>query len=118
MYHLTPTQALFLTAFLIIIFMAKGFNKGLKKASGKIECGVPEIDEPLRNGYSFLYCMEMRKREMMYRDGEWVPMYVENDKKNWYIQDKLRKKDIALNKHGRLDFIGKTREMLENNNAI
>ena len=45
-------------------------------------------------------------------------MYVENDKKNWYIQDKLRKKDIVLNKHGRWDFIGKTREMLENNNAI
>ena len=86
--------------------------------SWKIESDVPEIDEPLRNGYSFLYCMEMRKREMMYRDGEWIPMYVENDKKNWYIQDKLRKKDIALNKHGRWDFIGKTREMLENNNAI
>lgn len=118
MYHLTPTQALFLVVFLIIIFIAKGAKKGTKKASKKLESGIPEIDEPLRHGYSFLYCMEMRDREMMYRDGEWVPMFVENDKKNWYIQNKLRKKDIAINKHGRWDFIGKTREMLERNHAI
>lgn len=66
MYHLTPTQALFSAVFLIIIFMAKGFNKGLKKASGKIESGVPEIDEPLRNGYSFLHCTKQTRQMGLY----------------------------------------------------
>ena len=118
MYHLTPTAAMALMVFLVIVFMMNGAKKTVKKVSGKLESGIPEIDEPLRRGYSFLYCMEMKEREMMYRDGEWVPMFIENDKKNWYLQEKLRKKDIALNRHGRWDFIGKTREMLERNHAI
>lgn len=118
MYHLTPTQAMILVVVLVIIFMIRGTKNAAKKASGKIESGVAEIDEPLNHGYSFLYCMKMRECEMMYRDGEWRPMYIEDDKKSWYLQNMLRKKDIALNKHGRWDFIGKTREMLERNKAI
>ena len=102
----------------MIVFMMEGAKNAAKKASGKLESGIPEIDKPLARGYPFLYCMEMRDREMMYRNGEWIPMFIENDKKSWYLQNMLRKKDIALNKYGRWDFVGKTREMLERNNAI
>lgn len=118
MYHLTPVEAMFLVMFLAVLFMVRGTKKAAKKADKKFLYSLPETEEPLRQGYSFLYCMEMRDRDMMYRDGQWVPMYIENDPNNWYLRDMLRKKDIALNKYGRWDFIGKTREKLERNNAI
>lgn len=72
MYHLTPVEAMFLVMFLAVLFMVRGTKKAAKKADKKFLYSLPETEEPLRQGYSFLYCMEMRDRGMMYRDGQCI----------------------------------------------
>ena len=79
MYHLTHTQAMFLVAFLIIVFILKGAGKAVSKTDIDYLCyRYLEFKEPLRIGYPLLFCQEMKKRDMVYRD-DWVPLHYKND---------------------------------------
>lgn len=118
MYHLTPIQAMFLVAFLAILFMVRGTKRGGKKLMDRMEDSNPELKSAKEWGYTSIYYWEMKKHDMMFRDGQWLPMYIENDLKNPYLIEQMRKKDLVLDRYNHWVFTGKTLEKLRNLKAL
>lgn len=118
MYHLTPIQAMFLVAFLAILFMVRGTKRGGKKLMDRMEDINPELKSAKEWGYTSIYYWEMKRHDMMFRDGQWLPMYIENDLKNPYLIEQMRKKDLVLDRYNHWVFTGKTLEKLRNLKAL
>ena len=118
MYHLTPIQAMFLVAFLATLFMVRGTKRGGKKLMDRMEDTNPELKSAKEWGYTSIYYWEMKRHDMMFRDGQWLPMYIENDLKNPYLIEQMRKKDLVLDRYNHWVFTGKTLEKLRNLKAL
>lgn len=117
MYHLTQTQAMFLVAFLVIIFLLKGAGKAASKPDIESLCRrYPEFKEPLRIGFPLLFCQEMKKRDMVYRDN-WVPRHYKNDPNDPELRKMMKEKDLILTRDNQWTFTGKTKEYLMAHNA-
>lgn len=117
MYHLTQTQAMFLVAFLVIIFVIKGIGNAASKPNTETLCKLyPEFKEPLRIGFPLLFCKEMKKRDMVYRDN-WVPRHHKNDPNDPELRKMMKEKDLILTRDNQWTFTGKTKEYLMKNDA-
>ena len=118
MYHLTPTQAMFLVAFLVIIFLLKGAGKAVSKQDTEFLCWrYPEFKEPLSTGYPLLFCQEMKKRDMVFRDWKWVPRHCKNDPNDPELRKRMKEKDLILTRDNQWTFTGKTKQYLMEHNA-
>ena len=118
MYHLTETQAMFLVAFLVIIFILKGAGKAVSKPDTEYLCRrYPEFKEPLSTGCPLLFCKEMKKRDMVFRDWKWVPRNHKNDPNDPELRRMMKEKDLILTRDNQWTFTGKTKEYLMKNNA-
>ena len=73
MYHLTPLQALFIVALFAIIFLTKSAKKSIDGADSTLASLYPEFKDAAKCGYGYLYCKEMKKRDMVFKQGRWVP---------------------------------------------
>lgn len=109
---------MFLVAFLAILFMVRGTKRGGKKLMDRMEDTNPELKSAKEWGYTSIYYWEMKKHDMMFRDGQWLPMYIENDIKNPYLIEQMRKKDLVLDRYNHWFFTGKTLEKLRNLKAL
>ena len=118
MYHLDPMQALFLVLTLTVLFMIRGTKRGGKKFFDRVEDSNYELKSAKEWGYTPTYYWEMKKHDMMFRDGQWLPMYIENDLKNPYLIEQMRKKDLVLDRYNHWVFTGKTLEKLRNLKAL
>lgn len=118
MYHLTPIQAMFLVAFLAVLFMVRGTKRSGKKFMDRVEDSNYELKSAKEWGYTSTYYWEMKKHDMMFRDGQWLPMYIENDLNNPYLIEQMRKKDLVLDRYNHWVFTGKTLEKLRNLKAL
>ncbi|WP_308226069.1 hypothetical protein [uncultured Prevotella sp.] len=118
MYHLDPMQALFLVLTLTVLFMIRGTKRGGKKFFDRVEDSNYELKSAKEWGYTPTYYWEMKKHDMMFRDGQWLPMYIENDLKNPYLIEHMRKKDLVLDRYNHWVFTGKTLEKLRNLKAL
>lgn len=118
MYHLDPMQALFLVLTLTVLFMIRGTKRGGKKFFDRVEDSNYELKSAKEWGYTPTYYWEMKKHDMMFRDGQWLPMYIENDLKNPYLIEQMRKKDLVLDRYNHWVFTGKTLEKLRKLKAL
>jgi hypothetical protein len=118
MYHLDPMQALFLVLALTAIFMIRGIKRGGKNFFDTVEDSNYELKSAKEWGYTSTYYWEMKKHDMMFRDGQWLPMYIENDLNNPYLIEQMRKKDLVLDRYNHWVFTGKTLEKLRNLKAL
>lgn len=73
MYHLTPIQAMIVVALFAIIFLTKSAKKSIDGADSTLASLYPEFKEAAKCGYGYLYCKEMKKRDMVFKKGRWVP---------------------------------------------
>ena len=117
MYHLTQTQALVLVVVLLIVFLVRSTGKAVNKMC---EYGLgkkcPEFKEPLRIGFPLLFCQEMKKRDMVYRD-KWVPRNHKNDPNDPELRKMMKEKDLILTRDNQWTFTGKTKDYLMKHNA-
>ncbi len=108
---------MFLVAFLLIVFMLKGAGKAMSKPDTDYLCRrYPEFKEPLRIGYPLLFCQEMKKRDMVYRD-KWVPRNHKDDPNDPELRKMMKEKDLILTRDDQWTFTGKTKEYLMQHNA-
>ena len=111
-------QALFLVMVLTVIFMVRGIKRGGKNFFDTVEDSNCELKSAKEWGYTSTYYWEMKKHDMMFRDGQWLPMYMENDLKNPYLIEQMRKKDLVLDRYNHWVFTGKTLEKLRDLKAL
>ena len=108
---------MFLVAFLAIIFMLKGIGKAASKPNTETLCKLyPEFKEPLRIGFPLLFCKEMKKRDMVYRD-KWVPRNYKNDPNDPELRKMMKEKDLILTRDDQWTFTGKTKQYLMEHDA-
>ena len=102
MYHLTPIQAMIVVTLFAIIFLTKSAKKSIDGADSTLASLYPEFKDAAKCGYGYLYCKEMKKRDMIFKGGRWVP----------------KEKDVILDRLNEWEFTGKTREKLFNAKAL
>ncbi len=108
---------MFLVVILVIIFLIKGIGNAASKPNTETLCKLyPEFKEPLRIGFPLLFCKEMKKRDMVYRDN-WVPRNYKNDPNDPELRKIMKEKDLILTRDDQWTFTGKTKEYLIKNNA-
>ena len=71
MYHLTPIQAMIVVALFAIIFLTKSAKKSIDGADSTLASLYPEFKDAAKCGYGYLYCKEMKKRDMVFKKGRW-----------------------------------------------
>lgn len=117
MYHLTQTQALVLVVVLLIVFLVRNTGKAVNKmCEDDLGKKYPEFKEPLRIGFPLLFCQEMKKRDMVYRD-KWVPRNHKNDPNDPELRKMMKEKDLILTRDNQWTFTGKTKDYLMKHNA-
>ena len=108
---------MFLVVILVIIFLIKGIGNAASKPNTETLCKLYlEFKEPLRIGFPLLFCKEMKKRDMVYRDN-WVPRNYKNDPNDPELRKIMKEKDLILTRDDQWTFTGKTKEYLIKNNA-
>lgn len=118
MYHLTPIEAMIIVAIFVIVFIAKGAKRKFDSAEDYLCKSKPEFREAHEWGYSYMYCQEMKKRDMIFKNGRWVPKGIENDVNSKELQELMRKKDLELDYYKQWVFTGKTLEKLRMYKAL
>ena len=117
MYHLTQTQAMILVVVMIIVFLVKGTGKKNNKiGDDDLMRRYPEFKEPLSIGYPLLFCQEMKKRDMVYRE-RWVPKDRKNDVHDPELRKIMKEKDLILSDDNQWVFTGKTKEYLQKHHS-
>ena len=105
---------MFLVAILAIIFLGKSAGRGFDKIGNN----APGYKEPIKWGYSWMYCHEMIKRDMVFSDGCWIPKNRKNDIKDEKFIAEMREKDLVLDRYKHWEFTGKTLEKLRRCKAL
>lgn len=118
MYHLTPLQALFIVALFAIIFLTKSAKKSIDGADSTLASLYPEFKDAAKCGYGYLYCKEMKKRDMVFKKGRWIPKEQNMDINSKEFREMMLKKDLILDRLNEWEFTGKTREKLFNAKAL
>lgn len=118
MYHLTPIEAMIVVALFAIIFLTKSAKKSIDRADVSLAKMYPEFKEAAESGYGYLYCKEMKKRDMIFKEGRWMPKEKDVDIKSKEFREMMLKKDLILDRLNEWEFTGKTREKLFNAKAL
>lgn len=118
MYHLTPIQAMIVVALFAIIFLTKSAKKSIDGTDSTLASLYPEFKDAAKCGYGYLYCKEMKKRDMIFKGGRWVPKEKDVDINSKEFRETMLKKDLILDRLNEWEFTGKTREKLFNAKAL
>lgn len=102
---------------LLIVFLVRSTGKAVNKmCEDDLGRKYPEFKEPLRIGFPLLFCQEMKKRDMVYRD-KWVPRNHKNDPNDPELRKMMKEKDLILTRDNQWTFTGKTKDYLMKHNA-
>lgn len=118
MYHLTQTQAMILVVVMIIVFLVRGTGKKAGKiGDDNLMRKYPEFKEALSTGCPLLFCQEMKKRGMVFRNWRWVPKGRKNDVHDPELRKEMKEKDLILSDDNQWVFTGKTKEYLQKHHS-
>ena len=105
-------------ALFAIIFLTKSAKKSIDGADSTLASLYPEFKDAAKCGYGYLYCKEMKKRDMIFKGGRWVPKEKDVDINSKEFRETMLKKDLILDRLNEWEFTGKTREKLFNAKAL
>ena len=105
-------------ALFAIIFLTKSAKKSIDGTDSTLASLYPEFKDAAKCGYGYLYCKEMKKRDMIFNGGRWVPKGKDVDINSKEFRETMLKKDLILDRLNEWEFTGKTREKLFNAKAL
>ena len=105
-------------ALFAIIFLTKSAKKSIDGADSTLASLYPEFKDAAKCGYGYLYCKEMKKRDMVFKKGRWVPKEQNIDINSKEFREMMLKKDLILDRLNEWEFTGKTHEKLFNAKAL
>ena len=94
-------------ALFAIIFLTKSAKKSIDGADSTLASLYPEFKDAAKCGYGYLYCKEMKKRDMIFKKGRWVPKKQNMDINSKEFRETMLKKDLILDRLNEWEFTGK-----------